>query len=65
MKKKIFSVVIIVVIVLVVGSIFGPTVINKIGKDNVITSAQLEKAIDISQLSTAEFVYNGVAEKIR
>lgn len=63
MKKKIFSVVIIVVIVLVVGSIFGPTVINKIGKDNVITSAQLEKAIDISQLSTAEFVYNGVAEK--
>lgn len=63
MKKKIFSVVIIVVIVLVVGSIFGPTVINKIGKDNVITSAQLEKAVDISQLSTAEFVYNGVAEK--
>ena len=63
MKKKIFSVVIIVVIVLVVGSIFGPTVINKIGKDNVITSAQLEKAIDISQLSTAEFVYNGVAER--
>ena len=28
-----------------------------------ITSSQLEKAIDISQLSTAEFVYNGVAEK--
>lgn len=33
MKKKIISVVIIVAIVLVVGSIFGPTVINKIGKD--------------------------------
>lgn len=29
----------------------------------IITSAKLEKAIDISQLSTAEFVYNGVAEK--
>ena len=63
MKKKIFSVLIIVVIVLVVGSIFGPTVINKIGKDNVITSAQFEKAIDICQFSTVEFVYNGVVEK--
>lgn len=63
MKKKIIIVMVIVTIVLVVGSIFGPKVINKIEKDNVITSAQLEKAIDISQLSTAEFVYNGIAEK--
>lgn len=63
MKKKIIPAVAIGVIVLIVVSIFVPTVINKIGKDNVITSAQLEKAIDISQLSTAEFVYNGVAEK--
>lgn len=63
MKKKIISAVVIVVIFLAAGSLFGPTVINKIGKDNVITSAQLENAIDISQLSTAEFVYNGIAEK--
>lgn len=28
-----------------------------------ITSAELVKAINISQLSTAEFVYNGIAEK--
>ena len=52
-----------VLAVLVVGSLFGPNVMNKIGKENVITSSQLEKAIDISQLSTAEFVYNGIAEK--
>ena len=52
-----------VLAVLVVGSLFGPKVMNKIGKENVITSSQLEKAIDISQLSTAEFVYNGIAEK--
>ena len=62
MKKKIISVMIIVGVVVVV-SLFGTTVFNKNGKDNVITSSQLEKAIDISQLSTAEFVYNGVAEK--
>lgn len=40
-----------------------PAVISRIEKEDVITSAQLEKAIDISQLSTAEFVYNGIAEK--
>lgn len=35
MKKKIIIVMVMVTIVLVVGSIFGPKVINKIEKDNV------------------------------
>ncbi len=65
MKKKVMVTILVIAIVVVVGSLFGPTVINKIGKDNVITSSQLEKAIDISELSTAEFVYNGVAEKYK
>lgn len=60
MKKKLISIIFIAVIAI---SIIGTTIITKIGKNNVITSSQLEKAIDISQLSTAEFVYNGVAEK--
>lgn len=65
MKKKVTVTILVIAIVVVLISLFGPTVINKIGKDNVITSSQLEKAIDISELSTAEFVYNGVAEKYK
>lgn len=63
MKKKVTVIILVIAFAAIVTGLFGPTVINKIGKDNVITSSQLEKAIDISELSTAEFVYNGVAEK--
>lgn len=62
-NRKLILAAALVLAVLVVGSLFGPNVMNKIGKENVITSSQIEKAIDISQLSTAEFVYNGIAEK--
>ena len=62
-NRKLILAAALVLAVLVVGSLFGPNVMNKIGKENVITSSQLEKAIDISQLSTAEFVYNGIVEK--
>ena len=62
-NRKLILAAALVLAVLVVGSLFGPNVMNKIGKENVITSSQLEKAIDISQLSTAEFVYNGISEK--
>ena len=62
-NRKLILAAALVLAVLVVGSLFGPNVMNKIGKENVITSSQLEKTIDISQLSTAEFVYNGIAEK--
>lgn len=65
MKKKLTVTVLAIAVVAVGISVFGPTVMNKIGKDNVITSSQLEKAIDISELSTAEFIYNGVAEKYK
>ena len=40
-----------------------PAVISIIEKEDVITSAQLEYAIDISQLSSSDFVYNGLAVK--
>lgn len=65
MKKKVTVIISVIALVVAVISLFGPTVINKIEKNNVITSSQLEKAIDISELSTAEFVYNGVAEKYK
>lgn len=36
---------------------------NPINKANIITSSELTDIIDISELSTAEFKYNGIAEK--
>lgn len=63
MKKKVIVIIVVVAIVAISFNLFDPTVINKIGKDNVITASRLEEAINIEQLSTAEFVYNGVAEK--
>lgn len=63
MKKKIVLVVVVIIILVIVIGLFGPGVVRKIGKDDIITTAELEQAIDISELSTAEFVYNGVAEK--
>lgn len=43
--------------------VFGPTLLHKFQKKNIITSSQLQETIDISELSTAEFVYNGIADK--
>lgn len=62
MKKKV-NLMIIVAIALVAFGFWGSTVMNRPEKAQIITSSQLTKAINISQLSTAEFVYNGVAEK--
>lgn len=62
-KKKTILAAIGVLLLLLFVALFWPAARDKIGKGNVISSAQLEKAIDISELSTAEFVYNGVAEK--
>ena len=62
MKKKLVLLVLIVAIAAGAGLVL-PGVMNKAGKETTITSSQLEDAINISQLSTAEFVYNGVAEK--
>lgn len=65
MKKKIIVAILIIAVTVVGINLIGPTAMNKIGKENVITLSQLEKAIDINELSTAKFVYNGVAEKYK
>lgn len=62
MKKKVGAAIMGGVLLAAVG-ISAAVFMNKSGNTTVITSSQLEKAIDISQLSTAEFIYNGVAEK--
>ena len=57
-------VVVVVVAVLAVG-LFLPGQASKLQKENYVTSAMLEKAIAVDRLSTAEFVYNGIAEHYR
>mgnify|MGYP000064647310 FL=1 len=54
-----------VAILIVAVSLIAPSINNRIDKDDIITSAALEKAIDIEQLSTAEFSYSGIAEKYK
>lgn len=63
MRKKIIPIAAAVVLIVAAANLFGPGIVKKIGGENVITASRLGKAINISQLSTAEFVYNGVAEK--
>ena len=53
MKKKIIVAILIIAVAVVGINVIGPTAMNKIGKENVITSSQLEMAIDISEFSTA------------
>lgn len=67
MKKKIAGIGIAVIAVagFLAFNVFWPSASNKIGDGNVITESRLEKAINISQLSTSEFVYNGIAEKYK
>lgn len=59
MKKKIIGSVLVLGIVAAAAGLFVPNAVQKITKESVITSSQLEKAVDISELSTAEFIYNG------
>lgn len=60
--KLIFVFVVAVVVVLAVA--FVPGIISSFGKGTTVSEATLKKAVEISKLSTAEFSYNGIAEKI-
>lgn len=63
MKKKVIPIAVVSLMILTVLCVVGFRLIYKSRGTRVITSSRLEKAIQISQLSTAEFVYNGIAEK--
>lgn len=66
--NKVIKAIIAVGILAVIGAgvMFGPKLIGALGiggsKMANISTSQLEKAIEISDLSTAEFTYNGVAQ---
>lgn len=67
--KKILSIVmgIVMGIVILAGIVIGlrlhSNLNSRVEKEEVITSTDLEEAVLISELSSAEFVYNAVAEK--
>lgn len=64
-KKVLLIIVGIAVVLAIIASIAIPISNSTITKENTITASQLEDAIAISNLSTAEFVYNGIASKYR
>lgn len=63
MNKKLFKLVLIIGLVAVLAaSLFRFVLLNNSKKVNIITSSTLTKAIDIADLSTAEFKYRGIAD---
>ena len=65
MKRKMARIIIVIAALAVITGLFGPAVAGRIRGQDVVTSSQLVKAVDISRLSTAEFAYNGIAEKYK
>lgn len=66
MEKKLSrlaGILIISAIALIIFYLFSSVMTKGKNQNIVITDSRLEKAIDISELSTAEFVYNGISEK--
>lgn len=62
-KKIIGGVSVTAIVVVVVAGLFVPGAVSKIKEEDVITSSQLEKVININDLATAEFIYDGIADK--
>lgn len=62
-KGPLIAIVAIVAIIVIGASITIPISNSVITKENTVTSSSLQDAIAISDLSTAEFVYNGIASK--
>lgn len=64
-KKPMIAIIVVVVVLVIIGSIAIPVSTSRITKENTVTASQLEDAIAISNLSTAEFIYNGIATKYK
>ena len=63
-NKGFIPAIIIIVGLVIVGGVFGANLLANPGSTQIITSSTLERLVNISKLSTAEFVYNGIADKI-
>lgn len=64
MSKKVKLIIVLVIAVVVALAVaFIPGIIASFGKGVTVSEASLKKTVEISKLSTAEFSYNGIAEK--
>jgi hypothetical protein len=62
-KKRLFLLILFIGLILVVGLLIKPLLLGKGGKgEEIVTVSTLEKIIKISELSTFQAVYNGVAK---
>lgn len=63
MNKKLFKMVLIIgIIAVITAGLFRVALLNSSRNVNIITSSTLTEAINISDLSTAEFKYRGIAD---
>ncbi len=62
-NKTKLIIVLVVVVVVVLAIAFIPGIIASFGKGVTVSEASLKKTVEVSKLSTAEFSYNGIAEK--
>lgn len=65
-KKSRLPILLIIVLLLVAAGAFAvlnPAVSSRLKSEDYISTSQLKKAVAIEGLSSAEFVYNGIAEK--
>ena len=68
-KKKSKLPVLLVILLLVLAggafAILNPAISSRLTGEDYISTSQLKKAVEIEGLSSAEFVYNGIAEKYK
>lgn len=62
-KKSLLPLIAIVIVIAIIGSVLGKNFINGKNKaPEILTKSTLEKIINISELSTFQAVYNGIAQ---
>ena len=64
MTTKLVGLIVVVALLVVLLVVLGPKIIELItsGQAKTVTTTKLEKAININELSSAEFVYNGIVQ---
>ena len=64
-KKRIIPIIAGLAIIIIIATIIIPIIANKSNSAKIVTSSQLEKAVNISDLSTAELYTTELLKNIR
>lgn len=57
------TLIVLAAMLIVLAAVLMPTITSQGNKGTILTTTQLEKVVSISKLSTAQFIYNGIADK--